>query len=226
MDLIQFALQLKSKQKANTPHQLLAGKTLAMIFEKRSTRTRVSFETGMYQLGGNALFLGKDDIQMGNGETISDTAKVLSRYVDGIMIRTFAHTIVEELAEESTVPVINGLTDDYHPCQVLADLMTIYEKKGNFSNLKLSYIGDGNNMAHSLMIGCAKMGIDCTIGSPKGYEVNQSILEKAQEIAKKSNTTIVQLNDPVEAVKDADVIYTDVWTSMGWEAETETRLEK
>src|SRR5690625_2674260 len=226
MDLIQFALQLKSKQKANIPHQLLAGKTLAMIFEKPSTRTRVSFETGMYQLGGHALFLGKEEMQMGNGETIADTAKVLSRYVDGIMIRTFGHTIVEELADNASIPIINGLTDDYHPCQVLADLVTIYEKKGDFNGLKLAYIGDGNNMAHSLLMGCAVMGIDCTIGSPEGYEVKEDILQKAQEISEHSGAVLKQVNDPKVAVTGADIVYTDVWTSMGFEAETDTRLKK
>src|SRR5699024_6002734 len=198
MDLIYFALQLKQEQKSGIQHRLLEGKTLAMIFEKPSTRTRVSFETGMYQLGGHALFLSKDDIQMGNGETIADTAKVLSRYVDVIMIRTFEHVIVEELALHSSVPIVNGLTNDYHPCQVLADLVTIYEKKESFEGLKLAYIGDGNNMAHSLLLGCATMGIDCTIGSPEGYEVKEDILETAKKIAGKTGAVIAQENDRSE----------------------------
>lgn len=225
MELIELALNLKAQQKRGVPHPLLAGKTLAMIFEKPSTRTRVSFETGMYQLGGYALFLGKEDMQLGNGETIADTAQVLSRYVDGIMIRTFAHANVEELAHYASVPVINGLTDDYHPCQVLADLMTIYEKKGTFQGLKLSYIGDGNNMAHSLMIGCAIMGIDCVIASPKGYEVNPDILKIAQKHSESSGANIVQVENPKIAVENADIIYTDVWTSMGWEEEAKIRLK-
>lgn len=225
MYLIELAIDLKEKQKLGIPHRLLEGKTLGMIFEKSSTRTRVSFEAGMFQLGGHALFLSKDDLQMGRGETIADTAKVLSRYVDGMMVRTFAHSIIEELAENATVPVINGLTNEYHPCQVLADLMTIYEKKGSFEGKKLTYIGDGNNMAHSLMIGSAIMGMDCVITTPKGYEVDQTIFAKAQELAKQSGAKIEQTHDVVAACKDADVIYTDVWTSMGWEDENEKRLK-
>lgn len=223
--LIEFALQLKKKQKAGQMHRHLDGKTLAMIFEKSSTRTRVSFETGMYQLGGHALFLSKDELQMGRGETISDTAKVLSRYVDGIMIRTFEHDIVEELADNSSVPIINGLTDDYHPCQVLADLMTIFEKKESFDGMKLTYIGDGNNMAHSLLVGCAIMGIDCSVAAPKNYEIKQDILTLAKEKANRTGAVIKQTNDPIEAVKDADIVYTDVWTSMGFEKETSERLQ-
>lgn len=224
MYFIEFAIELKDQQKQGIPHRLLEGKTLAMIFEKPSTRTRVSFETGMYQLGGHALFLNKDDIQIGNGETISDTAKVLSRFVDGIMIRTFGHEIVEELGETGDIPVINGLTDDFHPCQVLADLLTIYEVKGSFDGLKLAYIGDGNNMAHSLLMGCAIMGIDCSLGVPKGYEVNEEILGRVNKIAAESGAIIEQTNDPKVAVENADFIYTDVWASMGFEAEAEERL--
>lgn len=224
MELIQFAIQLKNMQKLGEPHRYLEGKTLAMIFEKSSTRTRVSFETGMYQLGGMAQFLSKNDMQLGNGETISDTAKVLSRYVDVIMIRTFGHDIVEELAANATVPVINGLTDDAHPCQVLADLMTIYEKKGTFKGLKLAFVGDGNNMSQSLLMGCAMMGIECHVAVPKGYEVKPIFLKKAQEIAKEAGVSIVQTYDQDEAVSNADVIYTDVWTSMGKEVENEKRL--
>lgn len=222
---IDLAIQLKKEKKVGKVHDYLKGKTLAMIFEKSSTRTRVSFEVGMYQLGGHALFLSRDELQMGRGETISDTAHVLSRYVDGIMIRTFGHEIVEELAKNSTVPVINGLTNDFHPCQVLADLMTIYEKKGKLEGLKLAYVGDGNNMAQSLLIGCSIMGIDCAIATPKNYQVKRDVFELAQEKAKLSGAIVYETNEPIEAVKDADVIYTDVWTSMGFEDETDERLQ-
>lgn len=223
MFLIEYALNLKEKQKKGIPHRLLEGKTLAMVFEKPSTRTRVSFETGMFQLGGHALFLSNEDLQMGNGETIADTAKTLSRYVNGIMIRTFAHDIVTDLARNASIPIINGLTDDFHPCQVLADLVTIYEKKGNFDQ-KVAFIGDGNNMAHSLLIGCAVMGMDCSVAVPKGYEVKENIFQQALDIAQKTGATINQTYDPTEAVSRADVIYTDVWTSMGWEDEAANRL--
>lgn len=223
--LIKFALQLKNKQKLGIPHKLLEGKTLAMIFEKSSTRTRVSFEAGMFQLGGHALFLSRDELQMGRGETINDTAKVLSTYVDAIMIRTFEHRIIEELAEGASVPIINGLTNEFHPTQVLADLLTIYEKKGSFVGKKLTYIGDGNNMAHSLLMGCAIMGMDCTVATPKGYEVDPGVLIRVQEKAKISGAVIEQTHDPVEATKQADVVYTDVWTSMGWEDEKDNRLK-
>lgn len=223
MDLIEFAIELKRMQKEGIPHRYLEGKTLAMIFEKSSTRTRVSFETGMFQLGGMAQFLNSNDLQLGNGETISDTAQVLARYVDAIMIRTFGHEIVEEMADNSSVPVINGLTDSAHPCQILTDLMTIYEKKGSFDNLKLAYVGDGNNVSNSLIIGCAIMGIDCYIGVPEGYEVNEGILQKAKAVASESGSVVKQVNDPHEAVQDADIIYTDVWASMGFEAEMKER---
>lgn len=221
--LLKEAVKLKAKQKNKEPHPYLKGKTLAMIFEKASTRTRVSFEVGMHQLGGHALFLSKNDIQMGRGETIQDTAKILSGYVDGIMIRTFAHDIVEQLAAHSSIPIINGLTDDFHPCQVLADLLTIYEEKGYLAGNKLAYIGDGNNMAHSLMIGCAKVGIDCSIAAPIGYEPQASIVEKAKQIAADTGAAIHVTNDPKAAVHHADFVYTDVWASMGWEAEQQTR---
>lgn len=224
-ELIQFAIQLKNMQKLGQSHRYLEGKTLAMIFEKSSTRTRVSFETGMYQLGGMAQFLSKNDLQLGNGETVGDTAQVLSRYVDVIMIRTFGHEIVEEMAEHATIPIINGLTDDAHPCQVLADLMTIYEKKGHFQGLKLAFVGDGNNMSQSLLMGCAMMGMDCYVAVPEGYEAKQAYLEKAQQYAKKTGATISQTYDAVEAVKEADAIYTDVWTSMGQESENELRKD-
>lgn len=223
MDLIQYAIELKNMQKKGEAHHLLKGKTLAMIFEKSSTRTRVSFETGMYQLGGQALFLNKNDLQIGNGETIADTAKVLSRYVDGIMIRTFEHKIVEELAENASIPIINGLTDDFHPCQVLADLMTIYEKKGTFNGLKLAFVGDGNNMAQSLLMGCAIMGIDCTIASPDNSQVKPEIYSQVKEKAAISGAKVEQTNDPKKAVENADMIYTDVWASMGWNGDFEIR---
>ena len=225
MDFIHLAINLKNKQKMGEPHRYLEGKTLAMIFEKSSTRTRVSFETGMYQLGGTAQFLSSSDMQLGNGETVADTAKVLSRYVDAIMIRTFGHDIVEEVADNASIPVINGLTDDAHPCQVLADLMTIYEEKGSFDGLKLAYVGDGNNMSQSLIIGCALMGMDCHVAVPKGYEVKQSMIDQAKQVATQTGAEIIQTHDPKEAVKDADIIYTDVWTSMGFEAEQEVRMK-
>ena len=226
MDLIHFAEKLKKMQKEGIPHRYLEGKTLAMIFEKSSTRTRVSFETGMYQLGGMAQFLSTRDIQLGNGETVSDTAKVLSRFVDVIMIRTFGHEIVEEMAENATVPVINGLTDDSHPCQVLADLLTIYEKLGSFEGLKLAYVGDGNNMSQSLLMGCAIMGIDCYVAVPQGCEIKRGVLKQAQEKAKKSGASIIQTYNPHAAVKDADIVYTDVWMSMGWEGDVEERRKQ
>src|SRR5690625_4272659 len=224
LDLITFAIQLKNMNKLGEPHRYLEGKTLAMIFEKSSTRTRVSFETGMFQLGGAAQFLSGDELQLGNGETIADTAQVLSRYVDAIMIRTFGHEIVEELAQYSTVPVINGLTDDAHPCQVLADFMTIYEKKGTLEGLNFAFVGDGNNMSQSLMIGSALVGMNFTIASPQGNEVKREFLAIAKEYANVTGATIVETHDPYEAVKDADIIYTDVWASMGWEGDLDARL--
>ncbi|WP_058305815.1 ornithine carbamoyltransferase [Gracilibacillus massiliensis] len=219
--LLELATKIKNKRKNGEVYQPLKGKTLGMIFEKSSTRTRVSFEAGIYQLGGTGLFLSSNDIQIGRGEPISDTAKVLSGYLDGIMIRTFSQKDVEDLAENASIPVINGLTDDYHPCQVLADLQTIKEKKGELAGLKLAYIGDGNNMAHSLMIGCAKMGIDVAIAAPNGYQPKAEITEHAKSFADGSEVLIT--DDPIEAVKDADVIYSDVWASMGQEQEQKLR---
>ncbi|WP_369809975.1 ornithine carbamoyltransferase [Gracilibacillus caseinilyticus] len=215
--LLELADQIKQKRKNGEVYQPLKGKTLGMIFEKSSTRTRVSFEAGIYQLGGTGLFLSANDIQIGRGEPISDTAKVLSGYLDGIMIRTFSQKDVEDLAENASIPVINGLTDNYHPCQVLADLQTIKEEKGKLDGLKLAYIGDGNNMAHSLMIGCAKMGLDVAIAAPKDYQPKTEIIELAKSFADGSEVVVTE--DAVEAVKDADVIYSDVWASMGQEAE-------
>lgn len=221
--LIDLAIELKHKQKNGEEYQPLKGKTVGLIFEKSSTRTRVSFEVGTYQLGGHALFLSKNDIQLGRGETIADTAGVMSRYLDGIMIRTFGHDKVVDLARYATVPVINGLSDLAHPCQVLADYQTIYEHKGVLKGLKLAYIGDGNNMAHSLMIGGAKLGVHVSVASPEGYEPDPQIVADAQEIAKATGAVIEVVRDPKAAVQDADVIYTDVWASMGFEEEQKAR---
>ena len=196
-----------------------------MIFEKSSTRTRVSFEVGMHQLGGHALFLSREDIQLGRGETVPDTAKALSRYVDGIMIRAYEHDAVQELADNSDVPVINALTDDHHPCQALADLMTLYEVKGSLEGKKLAYVGDGNNVVHSLVLACAKTGVDCSIAVPEGYEPKKEIIELAKEYAKSTGAHIEVTHDPQAAVAGADAVYTDVWTSMGWEDEQEVRLK-
>ncbi|MGG3453222.1 ornithine carbamoyltransferase [Paenibacillus rhizolycopersici] len=221
--LIDLAIELKRKQKNGEEYQPLKGKTVGLIFEKSSTRTRVSFEVGTYQLGGHALFLSKNDIQLGRGETIADTAGVMSRYLDGIMIRTFGHDKVVDLARYATVPVINGLSDLAHPCQVLADYQTLYEYKGTLQGLKLAYIGDGNNMAHSLMIGGAKLGVHVSVASPEGYEPDPQIVADAQEIAKATGAVIEVVRDPKAAVQDADAIYTDVWASMGFEEEQKAR---
>jgi ornithine carbamoyltransferase len=223
--LLAEAKELKSLQKQGKPHPYLSGKVLGMIFEKSSTRTRVSFEVGMLQLGGHAIFLSSRDIQLGRGESISDTAKVLSRYIDCMMIRTFSHESVKELAEHATVPVINGLTDLHHPTQVMADLLTIQEHKGKLAGLKMCYLGDGNNnMAHSLMEGAAKVGMHISIASPPGYLPDGMITEKAIETGKLTGSKITITHNPVDAIKDADIVVTDVWTSMGQEAETEKRL--
>ena len=204
----------------------LAGQSLAMIFQKPSTRTRVSFEVGMYQLGGRALFLGADDIQLNRGETIADTARVLSRYVQGIMARVFAHQDVTDLARHGSVPVINGLSDLLHPCQALADYFTLRERRGGLTGLKLAYVGDGNNVAHELMFGAVKLGLQFSIGCPKGYEPNPLIFKSAVREAQKLGSPIPEVSaDPFEAVAGADAIYTDVWTSMGQESEAQARLE-
>lgn len=223
--LLSLAAKLKAEQKAGKPHRILEGKTLAMIFTKSSTRTRISFEVGMYQLGGQALFLSSNDIQLGRGETIYDTAKVMSRFVDGIMIRTFAHQDVLDLAKYGSIPVINGLTDLLHPCQALADLMTVYEHKGTLNGLKLSYIGDGNNVAHSLLYACAKAGMDISVASPKGYECDPEIVANAKADAALTGANILMTNDPVEAITNADVVYTDTWASMGQESEKAERVK-
>ncbi|ARK31502.1 ornithine carbamoyltransferase [Halalkalibacter krulwichiae] len=223
-ELIELAIELK-KDKAKYA-EALKGLSLGMIFENASTRTRVSFEVGMTQLGGHALFLSPKDMQIGRGEPVVDTANVLARYVDAIMIRTNSHELVEELAQYSSVPVINALTDNYHPCQAMADLLTIIEYKGTLEGLKLAYVGDGNNVAHSLLIAGAKVGIDVSIATPKGYEVNSEIFAKVQAVAQETGAQIVQTNDPIEAVQNADVIYTDVWASMGYEQEQTERVKQ
>ena len=212
--------QMKYNQKHGLTHNYLQGKTLAMIFEKNSTRTRVSFETGMYQLGGHALFLSGKESQIGRGEPIADTARVLSRYCDGIMIRTYGQAEVEELARYASVPVINGLTDFAHPCQVLADLMTVREKLSRLKGLKLCYIGDGNNMANSLIVGGLKCGMDVSVATPAGYEPHQQVLDFAKTVTGQSFTLT---HDPGEAAVKADVLITDVWASMGMEEETQKR---
>ena len=219
IDILNLADQLKYENKNGIEHKILKGKTLGMIFQKSSTRTRVSFETGMYQLGGQALFLSNRDLQIGRGEPVQDTARVLSRYLDGIMIRTFEQKEVEDLANFGSIPVINGLTDFCHPCQVLADLMTIREFKGRFEGLKMCYIGDGNNMANSLIVGGLKVGMKVSIACPKDYQPDPEVLEFTKQYADMFSMT----NVPLEAAKDADVLFTDVWTSMGEEAETEKR---
>ncbi len=217
-DILNLADQLKYENKHNIEHHHLKGKTLGMIFQKSSTRTRVSFEVGMYQLGGSALFLSSKDLQIGRGEPVEDTARVLSRYLDGIMIRTFDQKEVEDLAEYGSIPIINGLTDYCHPCQVLADLMTIREFKKSFDNLKFCYIGDGNNMANSLIVGMIKMGIECTVACPKGYKPDADVMKWAEENGKFTCSDNIE-----ECVKDADIVYTDVWASMGQENEKEER---
>lgn len=225
-EILDLAQELKAMQKAGIEHRILEGKTLGMIFEKSSTRTRVSFETGMYQLGGQALFLSNRDLQIGRGEPIKDTARVLSRYLDGVMIRTFGHEIVEEFAQYADIPVINALTDLLHPCQALTDLLTAIEHKGkDLKGLKMAYIGDGNNMTHSLMYACAKVGINFASASPAGYEPKKEIIDNAKIDAARSGSTVEILNDPYAAAKDADILYTDVWASMGQEAQHDERVK-
>lgn len=217
-DILNLADQLKYELKHNIPHKRLEGKSLGMIFQKASTRTRVSFETGMYQLGGNPLFLSSNDLQIGRGEPVQDTARVLSRYLDGIMIRTFAQKEVEDLAKFGSIPIINGLTDFCHPCQVLADLMTVREFKQRLDGLKMCYIGDGNNMANSLIVGGLKVGMKVSAACPENYRPAKEVLDFAN-----GNSDFVLTDKPAEAAADADVIFTDVWTSMGQEAEREAR---
>ena len=217
--ILDLADQLKYERKHNIPHELLKGQTLGMIFQKSSTRTRVSFETGMYQLGGHALFLSSRDLQIGRGEPVQDTARVLSRYLDGIMIRTFEQKEVEDLAKFGSIPVINGLTDFCHPCQVLADLMTIREKFGSFSGLKMCFIGDGNNMANSLIVGGLKVGMNVAVATPYGYKPDGAVLEFTKGYGDK----FALETDPFMAASGADILITDTWTSMGEEAEKEER---
>lgn len=225
LDILNLADQLKYEQKHGIEHPHLKGKSLGMIFEKSSTRTRVSFETGMYQLGGNALFLSNRDLQIGRGEPIEDTARVLSRFIQGIMIRTFSQEEIEKLAKYSSIPIINGLTDDEHPCQVLADLMTIRENKNILEGLKIAFIGDGNNMANSLMIGCLKVGMNFSVASPKDYTSSDKYLNRAREIAEEEGVNFTVTTSPFEAAKDADVLITDVWASMGQEEEHNLRAK-
>ncbi len=206
-------------------HPVLKGKTLAMIFEKPSTRTRVSFEVGMWQLGGYALYLSSGDLQLGRGETIADTARTLSRYVNGIMARVFSHQTILDLIQHSKVPVINGLSDFSHPCQGLADLFTVYEKKGRLDGLKLAYVGDGNNVAHSLIDGCSKVGMNIVLACPKGYEPDSKVVAQGKKEARKNGSEVRVTDDPKEAVKGADIIYTDVWASMGKEKEHGERVK-
>lgn len=223
-EIIDYAAELKALQKAGIEHKLLAGKTLGMIFEKSSTRTRVSFEVGIFQLGGTGLFLSSKDLQLGRGEPIKDTARVLARYLDGIMIRTFEQAKVEELAKYADIPVINGLTDLLHPCQVLTDLLTIREHKGkNFRALKMAYVGDGNNMTNSYLYGAAKVGMTLTVATPEGYKPNARVFENALSDAEETGAKLSWTQDPVEAVRDADIIATDTWASMGQEAEHDAR---
>ena len=217
-DILNLADQLKYELRHGIEHKYLAGKTLGLIFEKASTRTRVSFEVGMYQLGGMPLFLSADHMQIGRGEPVEDTARVLSRYLDGIMIRTFAQEEVEALAKHGSIPIVNGLTDFCHPCQILADLMTIREKKGKLEGLKACFIGDGNNMMNSLIVGCLKMGMKISVACPEGYDPDPRVLEFA-----KGNPDFALCRSPKEAAKDADVVFTDVWASMGQEEEAAAR---
>ena len=225
LDILNLADQLKYENKHGIEHHLLKGKSLGMIFEKASTRTRVSFEVGMYELGGHPLFLSSKDLQIGRGEPIQDTARVLSRYLDGIMIRTFSQKGVETLAEVSSIPIINGLTDDEHPCQVLADLMTIREKKLILEGLKVAYIGDGNNMCNSLLVGCLTLGMHISIANPEGYKPPAYYVNKGNELAIKNGVSFFMTGSPEEAVKDADVVITDVWASMGQEKEAAERMK-
>lgn len=221
--IFELSTSLKLKRLSGEPHRLLEGKKLGMIFSKPSTRTRISFEVGIFELGGTGLYFNQNDLQLKKSENISDTAKVLSRYLDGIMIRTFAHQDVVDLAAHGSIPVINGLTDLLHPCQGLTDLFTIYEKKRTLRGLKLVYVGDGNNVAHSLLNGCSKTGMDVIVACPKGFEPNAEIVKGAMENAKAFGSKVEISHDPAAAVKGADVVYADVWASMGQESEAAER---
>jgi ornithine carbamoyltransferase len=222
--LLELAEHLKEQQERREQHHLLPGRTLGMIFQKPSTRTRVSFEVGIAQLGGTGLYLSASDLQLGRGETLKDTATVLSRYLDAIMIRTFAQADVEELARHASIPVINGLTDSSHPCQALADVLTVRERFGRLEGVTVAYLGDGNNVCASLMVAAAKLGMNFRAATPKGYEPSREAVEIAHEAAAESGATVDLLDDPRRGVAGADVLYTDVWTSMGQEEERERRL--
>jgi ornithine carbamoyltransferase len=222
--LLTLAMELKHKQRRGVPHPMLKGKTLGLLFQKPSTRTRVSFEAGMHQLGGHALVLPMADIQLSRGESVADTARVLSRYLDGIVVRTYDHATVEEWAREATMPVINGLTDLSHPCQALSDLLTIREKKGKLKGIKIAYVGDGNNVANSLIEAAAKMGMTIALGCPSGYQPDQHVVDLARVEAARTGAVVELSQDPYVAVKEADVVYADVWISMGREREQARRL--
>jgi ornithine carbamoyltransferase len=222
--VLDLADRLKARQRERVPHRHLEGRSLGMIFQKPSTRTRVSFEVGIAQLGGTGLYLAAGDLQLGRGETIRDTATVLSRYLDGIMIRTFRQADVDELAEHAEVPVLNGLTDEFHPCQALADVMTIRERLGTFEGVRVAYLGDGNNVCHSLMVACAKLGADFVAATPAGYEPSDEVVGWARDAAEAAGSTVELTTDPRAAASGADVLYTDVWTSMGQDEERERRL--
>lgn len=221
--ILETTARLKKENKERKPHRLLEGRSVGMLFNKSSTRTRISFEVGICQLGAQAVVLSGDKIQMGRGETTSDTAKVFSRYLDALVIRTYAHEEAEELAKAASIPVINALTDKYHPCQILSDMFTIVEKRGKLDGVKVAYIGDGNNVAHSWLLGSAVMGLDLSLACPKGYEPDARVVAEAQGLAQKSGARLEIVRDPAVAVKGADVLYTDTWVSMGQDDETETR---
>ncbi|MFS0574924.1 ornithine carbamoyltransferase [Sporosarcina sp. 179-K 3D1 HS] len=223
--LLEYAMNMKKEYMAGNMPRLLAGKTLGMIFEKHSTRTRISFEVGMIQLGGYGMFMNARDLQIGRGESVYDTGNVMSEFLDGIMIRANSHEMVKELAQHTTIPVINGLTDIFHPCQALADILTVKEVRGSVKGLKMAYVGDGNNVAHSLIIAGAHMGMHMAVATPEGFEYDPDIFGQAQKIAEQNGGSVMQTNDPVEAATSADVMYTDVWTSMGQEEEAAARLE-
>ena len=222
--VLDLADRLKVRQRERIEHRHLEGRTLGMIFQKPSTRTRVSFEVGMFQLGGAGLYLAAGDLQLGRGETIKDTARVLSRYLDGIMIRTFAQADVDELAAHADIPVINGLTDEFHPCQALADVMTIRERLGEFDGVRVTYLGDGNNVCNSLMVACAKLGMNFTAATPEGYEPDEEVVGWARAAAEASGGSVELRHDARGAAEAADVLYTDVWTSMGQDEEREQRV--
>jgi ornithine carbamoyltransferase len=224
LSVLDLADRLKVRQREGVEHRHLEGRTLGMIFQKPSTRTRVSFEVGMFQLGGTALYLAAGDLQLGRGETIKDTARVLSRYLDGIMIRTFAQADVDELAEHADIPVINGLTDEFHPCQALADVMTMRERLGGFDGVRVAYLGDGNNVCHSLMVACGKLGMSFVAATPEGYDPSSEVVGWAREAAEAAGGSVEFIRDPRAAAHGADVLYTDVWTGMGQEEEHTRRV--